>query len=147
MCACIPWSAIKRNSFIRLQQSNETHSHVYSLIHTCTASFTRPQQSSSTHSHVYSQSQVGWHFRKLFQSSKLKARTFLFTETWQKRCSSSELSALKELSKMSCHLGLAVGTWRWLKRNPFIGVATWSSHVCLQAHTLHEPNHVHIAWT
>jgi len=28
---------------------------------------------------------LGWHFRMLFQSSKLKARRSLFTETWQKR--------------------------------------------------------------
>jgi len=42
-------------------------------------------------SHPLSQSHLGWHFRKLFQSSKLKTRTSLFTETWQKRRSSFEL--------------------------------------------------------
>jgi len=40
---------------------------------------------------MYSQSHLGWHFRMLIQSSKLKARMFLFTETWQKRRSSPEL--------------------------------------------------------
>jgi hypothetical protein len=40
---------------------------------------------------MYSQSRLGWHFRMLFQSSKLKAQTSLFTETWQKRVSSFEL--------------------------------------------------------
>jgi len=98
--------------------------------------------SNVTHSYVYSQSQVGWNFRKLFQSSKLKARTSLFTETWQKRRSSSKLSALKELSKMSSHLGLVVPTWSSFKRNSCIGVPTWRSHVCLHAHTLHEAHHV-----
>jgi len=43
----------------------------------------------------YSQSHLGWHFRMLFQSSKLKARISLFTETWQKRRSSFELSAFE----------------------------------------------------
>ena len=38
-----------------------------------------------------SQSHLGWHFLMLFQSSKLKARRSLFTETWQKRPSSFEL--------------------------------------------------------
>jgi len=33
----------------------------------------------------------GWHSRKLFQSSKLKARTSLYAEMWQKRCLSFEL--------------------------------------------------------
>ena len=60
---------------------------------------------------MYSQSHLGWHFRMLFQSSKLKASTSLFTETWQKRRSSFELWALK----MSPHLGLAVlGIWCFL---------------------------------
>jgi len=44
---------------------------------------------------IYSQSHLGWHFRKFFQSSKLKARTSLFTETWQKRRSSFELWAFE----------------------------------------------------
>ena len=39
----------------------------------------------------YSQSHLGWHFRMLFQSAKLKARTSLFTETCQKRLSSFEV--------------------------------------------------------
>ena len=51
---------------------------------------------------LYSQSHSGCHFRMLFQSSKLKARTSLFTETWQKRRSSFELL------KMSPQVGLAV---------------------------------------
>jgi len=50
----------------------------------------------------YSQSHLGSHFRMLFQRSKLKARTSLFTETWQKRRSSFELS------KMSPQVGSAV---------------------------------------
>jgi len=40
----------------------------------------------------------GWHFRMLFQSSKLKARTSLFTETWQKRRSSLELWAFENVT-------------------------------------------------
>jgi hypothetical protein len=38
---------------------------------------------------------LGWHFRMLFQSSRLKARTSLFTETWQKGPSSFELLAFE----------------------------------------------------
>ena len=55
---------------------------------------------------VYSQSHLGWHFRMLFQSSKLKARTSLFSETWQKRETVRALSF--ELSKMAPQMGLAV---------------------------------------
>jgi len=57
---------------------------------------------------LYSQSHLGWHFRELFKSSKLKARKALFTEMWQKRRSSFELWALKEHSKISHQVGLAV---------------------------------------
>jgi len=42
-------------------------------------------------SNMYSQSQLRWHFRMLFQSSKLKVRMSLSTESWQKRRSSFEL--------------------------------------------------------
>jgi len=41
---------------------------------------------------------LGLHFRMLFQSSKLKARTSLFTETWQKRRSSFELRAFENVT-------------------------------------------------
>jgi len=41
---------------------------------------------------------LGWHFRMLFQSSKLKARTSLFTETLQKRRSSFELWAFENVT-------------------------------------------------
>ena len=47
---------------------------------------------------IYSRSHLGWHFRMLFQSSKLKARTSLFTETWQKRRSSFELWTLENVT-------------------------------------------------
>ena len=47
---------------------------------------------------MYSRSHLGWHFRMPFQSSKLKARTSLFTETWQKRCSSFELWAFENVT-------------------------------------------------
>ena len=53
----------------------------------------------------YSQSHVGWNFRKLFQSSKLKDRTSLLLRFREKRRSSFELWALKEFSKMSPHVG------------------------------------------
>ena len=46
---------------------------------------------------MYSQSHLGWHFRMLFQSSKLKARSSLFTESWQKRRSSFELWAFENV--------------------------------------------------
>ena len=47
----------------------------------------------------YSQSHLGWHFRMLFQSSQLKARTSLFTETWQKRRLSFELWAFENITR------------------------------------------------
>ena len=53
----------------------------------------------------YSQSHMRWYFRKFFQSSKLKARTSLFTQMWQKRRLSFELWALKQHSKMSPQVG------------------------------------------
>ena len=59
---------------------------------------------------VYSQSHLGWQFRMLFQSSKLKARLSLFTETWQKRRSSFELS------KMSPQVGLGVSPYQYVVR-------------------------------
>jgi len=46
----------------------------------------------------YSQSHLGWHFRLLIQSSKLKARTSLFTKTWQKRRSNFELWAFENVT-------------------------------------------------
>jgi len=46
----------------------------------------------------YSQSHLGWHFRMLFRSSKLKARKSLFPETWQKRPSSFELWAFENVT-------------------------------------------------
>jgi len=42
-----------------------------------------------------SQSHLQWHFRMLFQSSELKARTSLFIEMLQKRRSSFELLAFE----------------------------------------------------
>jgi len=57
---------------------------------------------------IYSRSRLGWHFRMLFQSSKLKARTSLLPRFSEKRRSSSELWALKQHSKMSPQVGLAV---------------------------------------
>ena len=59
----------------------------------------------------YSQSHLEWHFRMLFQNSKLKARTSLLPRFSEKSRSSYELWALKELSKTSPHLGLAVYTF------------------------------------
>jgi len=49
-------------------------------------------------------------FESSFQSSKLEARTSLFTKTWQKRlwALSFELWALKQHSKMSPQVGSAV---------------------------------------
>jgi len=52
-------------------------------------------------------------FPKLFQSSKLKARMSLFTETWQKSSSSFQLWALKQNSKISPQVGLAVLKYCW----------------------------------
>jgi len=82
-----------------------THSNVTRRVYKWHDSFTRDM----THPHMtslyYSPSHLGWHFRKLFKSSKLKARMSLFTETRQKRRSSFELWALKQHSKMSPQVG------------------------------------------
>jgi len=61
-----------------------------------------------TLSYMYSRSHLGWHFRMLFQSSKLKARTSLFTETCQKRHSSFELWAFENVSPSG--IGCTIGT-------------------------------------
>jgi len=47
---------------------------------------------------TYSRSHLGWHFRMLFQSWKLKAPTSLLTEMWQKRRSSFELWAFENVT-------------------------------------------------
>ena len=47
---------------------------------------------------MYSRSHLGLHFGMLFQSSKLKARTSLFSETWQKRRSSFEVWAFENVT-------------------------------------------------
>ena len=76
------------------------HTHISTLPYHCFNLYT------SIHIYTYIQPiQLGWHVRKLLQSSKLKARTSLFTETWQKRRSSFELWALKQHSKMSPRAG------------------------------------------
>jgi len=49
-----------------------------------------------------------WHFRMLFQSSKLRARTSLLPRFSEKRRSSFRLWCLKELSKLSRQVGLVV---------------------------------------
>ena len=61
------------------------------------------------------------HFRMLFQSSKLEARTSLLSRFSVKRPSSFELWALKELSKMSPHVRLTV-----LQRIP---IPIWGSYL------------------
>jgi len=61
----------------------------------------------------YSLSHLGWHFRKLFQNSKLKARKSLVSRYSEKRRSSFELWALQLPSKISPQMGLAVQMIRW----------------------------------
>jgi len=57
---------------------------------------------------MYSRSHLGWNFWMLFQSAKLKARMPPLPRFSEKRRSSFELWALKELSKMSPQVGSAV---------------------------------------
>ena len=115
-------------------ETRYTHSHIHIPTHTHTCMYTpwyTIHGMLDTHTRIYSQSHLGWHFRILFQRSKLKARTSLFTETWQKT-----LRALSfELSKMSPQVGLAV------PRHP-----TQGKYISLRtnAHTLHTHNHTHI---
>ena len=70
----------------------------------------------------YSKSHLGWHFRMLFQKSKLKARTSLLPRFSEKRSSNFELWALKELSKMSPQVGLAVH------------MCMWYTYICIYIH-------------
>ena len=59
--------------------------------------------------YIYSQSHLGWHFQKLkAQSSKLKGRMSLLPRFIEKRRSSFEFWALKQHSKMSPQVELAV---------------------------------------
>ena len=60
----------------------DAYTHLYTSIYIC----------------LYSQSHLRWHFRMLFQSSKVKARTSLFNEMWQKRVSSFELWAFDNVT-------------------------------------------------
>jgi len=97
----------------------------------------------------YSQSYLGWHFGMPLQSSKLKARTSLFTETWQKRPSSFELWAFENDTPsgigcnmtLSCHVFISYTyeqdmacVWLWVLshiKKVFIDIATsmseWST--------------------
>jgi len=60
----------------------------------------------------YSLSHLGWHFRMLFQSSKLTARTSLLPRCSEKRRSSCELWALKELSENVSAGRISCTGWR-----------------------------------
>ena len=77
--------------------ASETNIHAKETCHTkiCQRDTSKKYKSEECISNVskakYSQSHLGWHFRLLTQSSKLKARTSLFTKTWHKRRSSFEL--------------------------------------------------------
>jgi len=57
---------------------------------------------------MYSQSHLGKHFRMLFQNSKFKARTSLLPRFSEKKRLSFQLSALKELTKMTPQVAFAV---------------------------------------
>jgi len=63
----------------------------------------------------------------LFQKSKLKARTILLPRFSEKRRSSFDLWALKELSKMSPHVGLAVQKAVASRYITYIFVNSWQS--------------------
>ena len=70
-------------------------------IHMCPWTYMHTQMCACTYIYtwcIYSQSHLGWHFRMLFQSSKLKARKSLFSEMWQKRRSSFELWAFENVT-------------------------------------------------
>ena len=88
---------------------NYTHAHLVwnTCMRTCMhVSCTPARIHTHMHTHryrnvcIYRQSHMRWYFWMLFQSSKLKARTSLFTETWQKRRSSFEIWN----SIRTCHL-------------------------------------------
>jgi len=87
---------------------------------------------------MYSRSHLGWHFRMLFRSSKLKARTSLFTETWHTRCSSLELWPFENdtpsgigctfISFMDCILSIVRFTVYWsvcVSWNRDVSVECW----------------------
>jgi len=104
------------DSFVR----NMTRSYVTWFVHMCHESswyYCSPR--------YYHLSHLGWDFRKLCQSSKLKARTSFLPRFSEKRQSSFELSDLIELSKMSSQMGLAV-------------------HACIQS--MCDTTHSYVTW-
>jgi len=77
----------------------------------------------------------------LFQSSKLKARTSLFTETWQKRRSSFELS------KMSPQVGLAVHIYIYTYTHIYICIYVYVHIYIIAIVRMHMHMHLHIFTT
>ena len=86
-------STYSQQQSVRLYIHTRTYIHlwIYTYTHVKTHIYIRISL------HIYSQSHLGWHFRMLFQSSKLKAWTSLLPRFSEKRRSSFELWALKEL--------------------------------------------------
>jgi len=88
--------------------------------------------------HRYIKSHLGWHFRMLFQCSKLKARTSLFTETCQKRRSSFELWAFENvtLSGIGCTYYVLWYLQRYIMDTyTYIHIYTYAYiHMCMRIH-------------
>jgi len=81
--------------YIYTQILKSIHIYLYVYIHIYTCIY----MNLLTCSYTYSPSHLRWHFRKLFQSSKFKARTSLFTETWRMRHSSCEFLSFETAFK------------------------------------------------
>jgi len=65
-------------------------------------------------------SNLGWHFRMLFQNSKLKARTSIFTATWQEIVSSFDLWAFENVTSSGIGWrvpGLPIRKCAWSSNN------------------------------
>ena len=102
------------------ESCHSNHSHEWQSTHLALAHLT------------HSRCHLEWHFRKLFQSSKLKARTFFFTETWQKRRSNFELWAFENdtpsgIGCTSFHMNPVTGLTGFIHRIHWQDSFTWGT--------------------
>ena len=143
---CIYMSVLQYSSYVYVYISLPIMSHDSWYRYICTANpiyiYTVYSQSHTNIHHLYAPLYheciyvqpiprgVGSHFRKLCHSSKLKAQRSLSTEIWQQSRSSSELCALKQHSKMSPQVGLAILPIPFYRMigyiaNPYTANPTW----------------------
>ena len=84
-------------------------------------------------------SHLGWHFRMLFQSSKLKGRTSLLPQFSEKRRSSFEIWAFEELEAR--HMWMSHVTCEWV-----MSLVNTSGHIWMSRVTYARVWIIHVKW-